>query len=81
MDEESKDRHGVDRTHIVASLLLDRATTRRPIAQQIQSVTHYSVSTRTIRHRLQLSRMSARCPLCHLPLIGNHWHLSRQWRD
>ncbi|GFX71007.1 hypothetical protein TNCV_2706101 [Trichonephila clavipes] len=47
----------------------------------IQSVTHHSVSARTIRHRLQLSGMSARCPLLRLTLTGNNRCLRYQWCD
>ncbi|GFV65417.1 hypothetical protein TNCV_2638471 [Trichonephila clavipes] len=51
----------------------------RSIAQQTQSVTHYSVSTR--RHRLQQSGISARHSLLRLPLTRNHRCLRRQWYD
>ncbi|GFU07144.1 transposable element Tcb1 transposase [Trichonephila clavipes] len=65
--------------HIVREEVIDRAATSRTIAQQIKSVMHHWVSTRTIRRRLQQSGMSARRPLLHLPLIGNHRCLCRQW--
>ncbi|GFS90103.1 transposable element Tcb1 transposase [Trichonephila clavipes] len=61
--------------------LIQRAASSRTIAQQIQSVTHHSVSTRTIRRRLHQSGMSARHLLLRLPLTGNHRHLPRQWWD
>ncbi|GFV56076.1 hypothetical protein TNCV_2266621 [Trichonephila clavipes] len=61
----------------VGEALMDRAATSRTIAQQIQSVTHYSVSARTIRGRLQQSGMSTKRPLLCLPLTGNHMHLRR----
>ncbi|GFX79749.1 uncharacterized protein TNCV_2746681 [Trichonephila clavipes] len=48
------------------------------IAQQIQSVTPHSVSTRTIRRRLQHSGVSARRSLLRLPLTGNHMRLPHQ---
>ncbi|GFW37804.1 transposable element Tcb1 transposase [Trichonephila clavipes] len=57
---------------------MDCATTSRMIAQQIQSVTHHSVSTGIIR-LLQQSGMSVRYPLFRLPLIRNHGHLRRHW--
>ncbi|GFW56376.1 transposable element Tcb1 transposase [Trichonephila clavipes] len=42
---------------------------------------HHSVSTRTIRRRLQQSGMSSRYPLLHLPLTGNHMRLRHQCCD
>ncbi|GFX77708.1 hypothetical protein TNCV_1106251 [Trichonephila clavipes] len=51
------------------------------LAQEIQSVTHHSVSTRALRRHLQQSRMSRRRPLLRLPLAGNHKRLHRQWCD
>ncbi|GFY06229.1 sodium-coupled monocarboxylate transporter 1 [Trichonephila clavipes] len=58
---------GADCTHlvvpfpvIVTMVVMDRVATSRTIAQQIQSVTHHSVSTRTIQRRFQQSGMSAR---------------------
>ncbi|GFS59178.1 transposable element Tcb1 transposase [Trichonephila clavipes] len=59
----------------------DRSVTSRTIAQHIESVTHHSVSSRTIRCRLQQSGMSVRRPLLGLPLTQNHRRLHRQWRD
>ncbi|GFW57609.1 transposable element Tcb1 transposase [Trichonephila clavipes] len=47
----------------------------------IESVTHHSVSARTIRRRLQQSGLSARRPLLGLPLKQNHRRLRRQWCD
>ncbi|GFY05993.1 transposable element Tcb1 transposase [Trichonephila clavipes] len=49
--------------------------------QHIESVTHHSVSARTIRRRLQQSGLSARRPLLGLPLTQNHRRLRRQWCD
>ncbi|GFT73328.1 transposable element Tcb1 transposase [Trichonephila clavipes] len=59
----------------------DRSVTSRTIAQHIESVTHHSVSARTIRRRLQQSGLSARRPLLGLPLAKNHRRLRRQWCD
>ncbi|GFU71245.1 HTH_Tnp_Tc3_2 domain-containing protein [Trichonephila clavipes] len=44
---------------IVRMAVTDRSVTSRTIAQQIMSVTHHSVSVRTIRRRLQQSGPSA----------------------
>ncbi|GFU43771.1 transposable element Tcb1 transposase [Trichonephila clavipes] len=49
--------------------------------QHLSSVTHHSVSARTIRRRLQQSGLSARRPLLGLPLTLNHRRLHRQWCD
>ncbi|GFT49578.1 transposable element Tcb1 transposase [Trichonephila clavipes] len=57
----------------------DRSVTSRTIAQHIESVTHHSVSVRTIRRRLQQNGLSARRPLLGLPLTQNHRRLRRQW--
>ncbi|GFV66228.1 transposable element Tcb1 transposase [Trichonephila clavipes] len=59
----------------------DRSVTSRTIAQHVDSVTHHSVSARTIRRRLQQSGLSARRPLFGLPLTQNHRCLRRQWCD
>ncbi|GFS86901.1 transposable element Tcb1 transposase [Trichonephila clavipes] len=56
-----------DNRRIVCTTVMDRATTSRTIAQQIQSVAYDSVSSCTIRRHLQQSGMSARCPLLRLP--------------
>ncbi|GFX79834.1 transposable element Tcb1 transposase [Trichonephila clavipes] len=64
---------------IVRMAVTDLSVTSRTIAQRIESVTHHSVSARTIRRRLQQSGMSARRPLLGLPLTQNHRHLRRQW--
>ncbi|GFS57666.1 putative DD41D transposase [Trichonephila clavipes] len=61
--------------------VIDHTATSRIIAQQIKSITHHSVSTSTIRRRLQQSEMSARRPLLRLSLTGNHRHVRRQRRD
>ncbi|GFT33812.1 transposable element Tcb1 transposase [Trichonephila clavipes] len=60
---------------------MDRAVTSRTIAQQIQSVTHLSVSAHAMRCPLQQSGMSASRPLFRLPLTGNHRRLGCQWCD
>ncbi|GFY12810.1 transposable element Tcb1 transposase [Trichonephila clavipes] len=58
---------------IVRMAVTDRSVTSRIVAQHIESVTHHSVSARTIRRRLQLSDFSARHPLLGLPLtLGLH---------
>ncbi|GFV23435.1 HTH_38 domain-containing protein [Trichonephila clavipes] len=46
----------------------DRSVTSRTIEQHIDSITHHSVSARTIRRRLQKSGLSATHPLHGLPL-------------
>ncbi|GFV34962.1 transposable element Tcb1 transposase [Trichonephila clavipes] len=72
MQEGTTDRRG--RSHppqcassregrqIVPMAVTDRSVTSRTIAQNIESVTHHSVSARTIRRRLQQSGLSARRP-------------------
>ncbi|GFT49217.1 HTH_38 domain-containing protein [Trichonephila clavipes] len=50
----------------------DSSVTSRTIVQHIASVTHHSVSARTIRRRLQQSGLFARRPLLGLPLMQNH---------
>ncbi|GFU76765.1 transposable element Tcb1 transposase [Trichonephila clavipes] len=65
----------------VRMAVTDRSATSRTIAQHIESVTHHSVSARTIRRRFQQSVLSARCPLLGLPLTQNHRRLRRQWCD
>ncbi|GFX78794.1 transposable element Tcb1 transposase [Trichonephila clavipes] len=59
----------------------DRSVTSRTIANHIESVTHHSVSARTIRRRLQQSGLSARRPLIGLLLTLNHRRLRCQWCD
>ncbi|GFV39443.1 transposable element Tcb1 transposase [Trichonephila clavipes] len=66
---------------IVRMEVTDRSVTSRTVAQNIESVTHHSVSARTIRRRLQQSGLSARRPLLGLPLMQNHRRLHRQWCD
>ncbi|GFX68313.1 transposable element Tcb1 transposase [Trichonephila clavipes] len=91
MQESTTDRRG--RSHppqcttsredrkIVRMAVTDRSVTSRTVAQHIESVTHHSVSARTIRRRLQQSGLSARRPLLGLPLTQNHRRLRRQWCD
>ncbi|GFS69988.1 transposable element Tcb1 transposase [Trichonephila clavipes] len=59
----------------------DRLVASRTIAQRIESVTHHSVSARTIRRSLQHSGLSARRPLLGLPLTQKHSCLRHQWCD
>ncbi|GFS54485.1 transposable element Tc1 transposase [Trichonephila clavipes] len=66
---------------IVCMAVKDHSVTSRTVAQHIESVTHYSVSARTFRRRLQQSGLSARCPLLGIPLTQNHRRLRRQWCD
>ncbi|GFX74406.1 transposable element Tcb1 transposase [Trichonephila clavipes] len=61
--------------------VLDRSVTSRTVAHHIESVTHHSVSARTIRCHLENSSRSARRPLLALPLTQNHRRLRRQWCD
>ncbi|GFV60628.1 transposable element Tcb1 transposase [Trichonephila clavipes] len=88
MQEGTTDRRG--RSHppqcttsredrrIVRMAVADRLVTSRTVAQHIESVTHHSVSARTIRCHLQQSGLSARRPLLGLPLTQNHRRLHRQ---
>ncbi|GFV44650.1 transposable element Tcb1 transposase [Trichonephila clavipes] len=57
----------------------NRSVASRTGAQRIESVTHHSVSSRTIRRHLQQSIMSSRRPLLGLSLTQNHRRLRRQW--
>ncbi|GFY28677.1 transposable element Tcb1 transposase [Trichonephila clavipes] len=52
---------------IVRRAVMDHSVTSRTVAQHIESVTHHSVSARTIRHRLQQSGLPARRLLLGLP--------------
>ncbi|GFV82225.1 transposable element Tcb1 transposase [Trichonephila clavipes] len=91
MQEGTTDRRG--RSHppqcttsredrqIVRMAVTDRSVTSRTIAQLIESVTHHSVSARTIRRRLQQSGLSARRPMLGLLLTQNHKRLHHQWGD
>ncbi|GFT67735.1 transposable element Tcb1 transposase [Trichonephila clavipes] len=91
MKEGTMDRHGrshppqcttsLEDRQIVRMALTDRSVISRIIAQHIVSVTHHSVSARTIRRRLQQIALSARRPLLDLPLTQNHRRLYRQWCD
>ncbi|GFW96772.1 transposable element Tcb1 transposase [Trichonephila clavipes] len=60
-------------------VVTDCSVTSRTVAQHIESVTHHSVSARTIRSRLQQSALSTRRPFLGLPLTQNHRRLRRQW--
>ncbi|GFV46749.1 transposable element Tc1 transposase [Trichonephila clavipes] len=91
MQEETTDQRGRshpphcttahDDTWIEREVEMDHTGTSRTIAQQIQSVTHHSVSGCTIRRHLQQSEMSKRCLLLRLPLTGNLKRLHHQWWD
>ncbi|GFU97882.1 HTH_Tnp_Tc3_2 domain-containing protein [Trichonephila clavipes] len=73
MQEGTMDRRG--RSHppqsttsredrqIVRMAVMDRSVTSRTVAQHIESVTHHSMSARTIQRRLQQSGLTARRPL------------------
>ncbi|GFV83415.1 transposable element Tcb1 transposase [Trichonephila clavipes] len=65
----------------VRRAVTDRSVTSRTVAQHIESVTHHSASTRTIRHRLQQSGLSTRRPLLGLPFTQNYRRLRSQWCD
>ncbi|GFW70730.1 transposable element Tcb1 transposase [Trichonephila clavipes] len=66
---------------IVRMAVTDRSVTSQTVAQHTESVTHHSVSARTIRRRLQQSGLSARRSFLGLPLTQNHRRLRRQWCD
>ncbi|GFX04193.1 transposable element Tcb1 transposase [Trichonephila clavipes] len=66
---------------IVHMAVTDDSVTSRTVVQHIESVTHHSVSARTIRCRLQQSGLSARRALLGLPLTQNHRRLRRQSGD
>ncbi|GFX35713.1 transposable element Tcb1 transposase [Trichonephila clavipes] len=66
---------------IVRMEVADRSVTSLTETQHIESVTHHSVSTRTIRRRLQQSGLSAERPLLGLPLTHYHRRLRRQCWD
>ncbi|GFX86124.1 HTH_Tnp_Tc3_2 domain-containing protein [Trichonephila clavipes] len=89
MQEGTTDRRG--RSHplqcttsredrqIVRMAVTDRSVTSRTITQNIESVTHHSVSARTIRRRLQQSDLSAGRPLLGIPLTQKNRRLLHQW--
>ncbi|GFY29497.1 transposable element Tcb1 transposase [Trichonephila clavipes] len=91
MQEGTTDRRG--RSHppqcttsredwqIVRMAVTDLSVTSRPMAEHIESVTHHSVSARTIRSHLQQSGLFARRPLLGLPLMQNHIRLRCLWCD
>ncbi|GFU77416.1 ATP-binding cassette sub-family A member 1 [Trichonephila clavipes] len=66
---------------IVRMTVTDLSVTSRTVAQHFESVTHHSVSARTIRRHLQQRGLSARSPLFCVPLTQNHRRLRRQWCD
>ncbi|GFT77723.1 transposable element Tcb1 transposase [Trichonephila clavipes] len=65
---------------IVRMAVTDRSVTSRTVAQHIDSITHHSVSARTIRHRLQPEWYVRKTSIA-LPLTQNHRRLRRQWCD
>ncbi|GFT31465.1 transposable element Tcb1 transposase [Trichonephila clavipes] len=89
MQEGTTDRRGLSHPNqcttsgedrqIVRMVVTDRSVTSRTVAQHIESATHHSVSTCTIRRRLLQSGRSARHPLLALPLTQNHKRLRRLW--
>ncbi|GFS71168.1 HTH_Tnp_Tc3_2 domain-containing protein [Trichonephila clavipes] len=66
--------HMAGTDHSVTSITLAQT-----LPQHIESVTHHSVSARTIRRSLQQSGLSARRPLLGLHLTQNHRRLCREW--
>ncbi|GFW46234.1 transposable element Tcb1 transposase [Trichonephila clavipes] len=88
MQEGTTDRRGrsyppqcttsSEERQIVRMAVTDCSVTLRTVAQHIESVTHHSVSTRTIRRRLQQSGLSARRPLLGLPLTQSQRRLRHQ---
>ncbi|GFX94654.1 transposable element Tcb1 transposase [Trichonephila clavipes] len=91
MQKGTTDRHG--RSHplqcitsredreIVRMAVTDRSVTSRTVVHHIESLTHHSVSARTIRRRLQQNGLFATHPLLGLPLTQNHIRLHCQWCD
>ncbi|GFT56111.1 transposable element Tcb1 transposase [Trichonephila clavipes] len=63
---------------IVEMALMDRSVASRTIVEHIESVTHHSVSARTIRRRLQQSGLSGRRALLGLLLTQNQRRLLLQ---
>ncbi|GFV85837.1 transposable element Tcb1 transposase [Trichonephila clavipes] len=63
---------------IVHMAVTDRSVTSGTVAQHIESVTHHSVSARTIRRCLQQNDLSVRRPLLGLPWTQNHRLLPHQ---
>ncbi|GFS76843.1 transposable element Tcb1 transposase [Trichonephila clavipes] len=72
MQEGTTDRRGRSHSPQCTTTREDRQIVRMAVtdrsAQHIESVTHHSVSSRTIRRRLQQNGLSARRPLFGLPL-------------
>ncbi|GFW39963.1 transposable element Tcb1 transposase [Trichonephila clavipes] len=65
----------------VRMVVTDGSVTSRTVAQNIESVTHHSVSAFTIRCRLQQSGFFTKRSLLRLPLTQNHRRLRHQWYD
>ncbi|GFW98097.1 transposable element Tcb1 transposase [Trichonephila clavipes] len=72
---------GLSFRQIVRIVVTESSVTSRTVAQHIETVTHHSVSARTIHHRLQQNGLSARRPLLGLPLTQNHRRLRHLWCD
>ncbi|GFV37467.1 HTH_38 domain-containing protein [Trichonephila clavipes] len=66
---------------IVCMIVTESSVTSRTMEQHIVSVTHHSMSARTIRHRLQQSGLSTRRPLLGLPFTQNHRRLRLERYD
>ncbi|GFV11268.1 transposable element Tc1 transposase [Trichonephila clavipes] len=64
-----------DNRLIVCMSVMNRVSTSRIIARDIQSATHHSVSSPTIRRHLPQRGISTRRPLLRSPLTGNHRHV------
>ncbi|GFY07883.1 transposable element Tcb1 transposase [Trichonephila clavipes] len=63
---------------IVRMSLTDHSVTSGTVEQHIESVTHISVSARTIRRHLQPSGLATRHSLIGLPFMRNHIRLHHQ---
>ncbi|GFS81942.1 uncharacterized protein TNCV_2497291 [Trichonephila clavipes] len=66
---------------IMRMAVTDRSVTSRNVAQHIESLTHHSVSARTIRRHLQQSGLSERRPLLGPSLKQSYRRLRREWCD
>ncbi|GFX87016.1 transposable element Tcb1 transposase [Trichonephila clavipes] len=91
MQERTADRRGRSRPpqctisgedrQIALMAVMNHSVTSRKLAQYIESVTHHSVSARTIGRHLQQRGLSVRRLLLGLPLTQSHRRLWRQWYD
>ncbi|GFS59163.1 uncharacterized protein TNCV_70351 [Trichonephila clavipes] len=66
---------------IVRMSVMDRSVTSRTVTEHIESVTHHSVSARTIRRRLQQNGLFVTGSMLGLPLTQIPRRLRRQWCD